>query len=119
MSGQGAAEQGAERRLHVGHHQRRRQSLAGDVGDAEQEPRSVRAGEIERVVVIAAALPGRPVSGDNLIAGNGRQHRGEETGLDPRREIELAFQLGARDLDRLVQRQQPLALVRRIDRPLE
>ena len=43
---QGAAEQRAERRLHVAHHQRGRQSLAGHVGDTEQEPRSVRPGEV-------------------------------------------------------------------------
>ena len=94
--------------------------LPDDVRHAQQHARAPsgrRHGN--RVVVVAAASARRAVAGGEVVAGQRRQLGGKQVRLDARRELELAFELGARHLRLLVQRQQPLALARRLHRPLE
>ena len=53
---------------------RRRRTAAG------ARPR--RADGIDRIVVVAAALPGRAIAGGEIVAGRSRQRRREQVGLD-------------------------------------
>ena len=75
----------ADGRLQVGHEQRRRQALAGDVRDRDAE----RAAERQRVETVAADAVGR-LPGDRELMPLDLRHGGrEQTALDQPRVLEL------------------------------
>ena len=107
-----APEQRPQRRLHVAHDQRRRQSLACDIGHAQKHGfRAVGRAHADDVVIIAAAAPRGTVSRRQLVAIDRRQCRRKEIRLDARGERQLAVEAGTRQLRRLLQRLQPFPVL--------
>jgi hypothetical protein len=88
-AGQRALGTGAQQAAKQCHEQRRADALVADVGDHQHEPLVVQR---ERVVEVAADLARGLEAGGELPAFRLRQRVGQEAGLDPAGDVDLALQ---------------------------
>ena len=73
----------------------------------------------QRVVVVAADRRAGRFAAARSNPGSAGSDAGNQIGLDARGKLQLAFELGARDLRTLVEQHQALALASGLDGPLE